>query len=183
MNTITPATLHDRLKQGAPGVLIDVRTPAEYAAVHAENARNLPLESLQPEQLAGETQPVYLLCKSGARASNACNKLLSAGLSNVTVVEGGTDAWVAAGLPCVQSGAKAPMSLERQVRIAAGALVATGVALGFLVHPVAFLLSGFVGCGLVFAGITDTCAMGMLIARMPWNQCGPNNNNAACCGR
>ena len=82
--------------------------------------------------------------------------------------KGGTLAWDKAGLP-VQRGQKA-MSLERQVRIAAGSLVFTGAALGFFVHPYFIGLSAFVGAGLVFAGITDTCGMGMMIAKMPWNQ-------------
>ena len=75
-----------------------------------------------------------------------------------------------AGLPVVRG--KKAVSLERQVRIAAGSLVVIGVALGLLVHPVLFGLSGFVGAGLVFAGVTDTCGMGMMLARMPWNRRG-----------
>jgi hypothetical protein len=103
----------------------------------------------------------------------ACEKLLAAGLADAISVEGGTAACEAAGVPVVR-GRKA-MSLERQVRIAAGALVATGAALAaFGPDPTWRLigagLAGFVGCGLVFAGVTDTCGMAMLLARMPWNQ-------------
>ena len=83
-------------------------------------------------------------------------------------MEGGTSAWQSAGLPVVKG--KQVMSLERQVRIAAGALVVLGAVIGHFVHPGGFALSAFVGAGLVFAGITDTCGMGMLIARMPWNR-------------
>ncbi|MCA9056758.1 MAG: DUF2892 domain-containing protein, partial [Planctomycetaceae bacterium] len=105
--------------------------------------------------------------KSGNRGKQACEKLEAAGV-HVVNVEGGTQAWEAAGLPVVRG--KKAMSLERQVRIAAGAIVLTGV-LPSLYNEHFIWLSGFVGAGLMFAGITDTCAMGMLIAKMPWNQC------------
>ena len=97
-----------------------------------------------------------------------CHKLEAAGFEKVVNVEGGTSAWLDTNLPSV-AGKKA-ISLERQVRIAAGSLVVIGVALGHFVAPGWFGLSAFVGAGLVFAGVTDTCGMGMLIARMPWNR-------------
>jgi len=97
-----------------------------------------------------------------------CQKLKSAGFEKVVNVEGGTSAWNDSGLPVI-TGKKA-MSLERQVRIAAGSLVVIGAAVGHFMHPGGFALSAFVGAGLVFAGVTDTCGMGMLIARMPWNR-------------
>jgi rhodanese-related sulfurtransferase len=160
---------------------IDVRTPAEYAQIHAQGTRNIPLDQLDPQTLASSRQaspdtPLYLICKGGGRSANACQKLLAAGLTNVLSVDGGTTAWEAAGLPVVRGGGKV-ISLERQVRIAAGLIVLLGVLLGYLLHPAAFALSGFVGAGLVFAGISDTCAMGMLLAKMPWNRCA---NGAAC---
>lgn len=170
---ITPTELL-RLKQNDPSLeLIDVRTPAEFGEVHVEFARNLPLDRLDPAKLKTERngrsgQPLYVLCRSGSRSKMACDKLTAAGVENIVNVVGGTEACRAAGLPVIK-GAKA-MSLERQVRIAAGALVFTGTVLGFFVHPGFYGLSAFVGAGLVFAGITDTCAMGMLIAKMPWNQ-------------
>ena len=112
-----------------------------------------------------------MICKSGGRGRQACEQLIAAGFSNVVNVDGGTQAWDAAGLP-VMRGKKA-ISLERQVRIAAGSLVLTGAVLSQLVHPWWIGLSGFVGAGLIFAGITDTCGMGLLLARMPWNNVGP----------
>src|SRR5262249_15855431 len=105
---------------------------------------------------------------TGTRAKMARDRFRAAGFDNVVCVEGGTLAWDAAGLP-VKRGRKA-MSLERQVRIAAGSLVLLGVALGFFVHEALFGLSAFVGAGLILAGLTDTCGMGMLLARMPWNR-------------
>ena len=84
-------------------------------------------------------------------------------------MEGGTQAWVAAGLPAVK-GSKSAISIERQVRIGAGILVLTGIILGFLFHPAFFALSAFIGAGLVFAGVTDWCGMGLLLAKAPWNR-------------
>ena len=112
-------------------------------------------------------KPIYVMCQSGNRAKRAAEKIEKAGIDSVSVIEGGMNAWEAAGLP-VQRG-RTTLSLERQVRIAAGTLVLLGVVLGFSVTPVMYALSGLVGAGLIFAGITDTCGMGLLLARMPWN--------------
>ena len=173
MNTITPERLHEIHESGEPVELIDVRTPVEFREVHAEYARNVPLDSLDVQKLTagrnGRTgKPLYIICQSGNRSAKACEKFLACGHGEVVSVDGGTKAWDEAGLPVIRG--KKAVSLERQVRIAAGFLVLSGVVLGFAVHPAFFGLSGFVGAGLMFAGITDTCAMGMLIARMPWNQ-------------
>jgi rhodanese-related sulfurtransferase len=172
MQTISPQELSDLLSRGK-AELIDVRTPAEYREVHIEGARNVPLDRLQPDSLMAarngqSDQPLYLTCKSGKRGSQACQKFIDAGFDRVVNVDGGVDAWESAELPVVRG--KKTISLERQVRIAAGLLVFTGVALGYWVHEAFLILSGFVGLGLVFAGITDTCGMGMLLAKMPWNQ-------------
>jgi len=170
--TVTPKQLHEMVCAGASVDLIDVRTPVEFREVHVPFARNLPLDQLEASKIAsqraGNDAPLYVICRSGGRGKQACDKLIAAGCTNVVNVEGGTQAWDQAGLQVVRG--KKAMSLERQVRIAAGALVLTGVVLGALVHPYFYGLSGFVGAGLIFAGVTDTCAMGMLIARMPWNQ-------------
>ncbi|MFM8290805.1 MAG: rhodanese-like domain-containing protein [Planctomycetia bacterium] len=173
--TISPASLADLRRRGEKVTLIDVRTPAEFGEVHVDFAHNIPLDRLGPQDVAAaaEAGPVYFVCKSGGRSQKACEKLLAVGLKNVVSVEGGTAACEAAGIPVVR-GRKA-MSLERQVRIAAGALVAIGAALAAFGpdetwRRIGAGLAGFVGCGLVFAGVTDTCGMAMLLARMPWNQ-------------
>lgn len=168
--TITPQELAQRQESGESVRLLDVRTPAEFSEVHVTFAQNMPLDSLNPDALKSEAAdaPLYVICRSGSRGRQACERLQAAGLK-VRNVEGGTAAWEAAGLPVARSGRKV-MSLERQVRIAAGLLVLTGVSLGWLVHPALYGLSAFVGGGLVFAGITDWCGMGMLMAKMPWNQ-------------
>lgn len=179
MNTLTPNQLREICQSGQCIELIDVRTPVEYREVHLDAARNVPLDQLNPAQVMqgrGDS-PLYVICRSGSRGKQACELFQKAGYSNVINIEGGTMACVEAGLPVVR-GQKA-MSLERQVRIAAGLLVLTGVGLGF-VHPGFFGLAGFVGAGLVFAGITDTCGMGMLLAKMPWNQCSGSCSSGTC---
>ncbi len=171
--TIAPRDLAARHRAGDPVELIDVRTPVEFREVHCPLARNVPLSDLDPRAVVaarhGRTdRPLYVICKSGARGKQACEKFIAAGFTTVVNVEGGTSAWAECGLP-VNRGKKA-VSLERQVRIAAGSLVLVGAVLGFFVHPYLIGLSAFVGAGLVFAGVTDTCGMGLVLARMPWNR-------------
>ena len=151
------------------GLLVDVRTPAEFGQAHAPGATLLPLSDINDKAVSDLSagKPVYLMCQSGKRARQAAEKIEKAGVNAVSVIDGGMNAWEAAGLP-VQRG-RTMMSLERQVRIAAGILVLSGVVLGYFVHPLFYALSGFVGAGLIFAGITDTCGMGLILARMPWN--------------
>jgi rhodanese-related sulfurtransferase len=173
MTTTSPRQLAQLCQSGRTIDLIDVRTPVEFRAVHVEYARNVPLDRLDPAALVAARsgpadEPLYVLCRSGSRGRQACEKFLEAGFSNAVNVEGGTLACIEAGLPVVRG--KNVLSLERQVRIAAGTLVLSGAVLGWFVHPAFIGLSAFVGAGLVFAGITDTCGMGMILAHMPWNQ-------------
>lgn len=152
--------------------LIDVRTPVEFQSVHIPHARNVPLDALDPAAIIRErghrSDPVYVVCQKGGRGRQACAKLQAAGFENAVNVEGGTEAWASAGLPVVRG--RSIISLERQVRIAAGGMALLGVVLAWLVDPAFVALSAFVGAGLLFAGITDTCGMAMLLAKMPWNQ-------------
>jgi rhodanese-related sulfurtransferase len=193
--TITPHELAERKSRGQAIHLIDVRTPVEYEEVHVQFAQNVPLDRLNPMNvLAGHKreEPLYVICRSGNRAAKACEAIFDSGFDNVVNVAGGTQGWEAAGLPVTRG--KAAMSLERQVRIAAGSLVLVGVLLAYFSGNIHFVwLSAFIGAGLVFSGITDTCGMGMLLARMPWNQVtlsGDSANEAAssaqsergCCG-
>jgi rhodanese-related sulfurtransferase len=172
--TISPTELGVLLGAGRVLDVIDVRTPPEFREVHLVGAQNRPLDRLDLEAVAQQRrsldQPLYIICQSGGRGRQACAMLRSSGAHNVVNVEGGTLACVQAGLPVIR-GPKT-ISLERQVRIAAGSLVLLGTALGFFAWPGILLLPAFVGAGLVFAGITDTCGMGLLLARMPWNRSG-----------
>lgn len=183
VTVIKPSELAELCKHEKKIDLIDVRTPVEYREVHLEIARNVPLDRLNATAVmqarnGSASEPLYVICRSGARGKQACERFLKEGFSNVINIEGGTMACVEAGLPVVR-GTKA-ISLERQVRIAAGSLVLLGAALS-LVHPAFIGLAAFIGAGLVFAGITDTCGMGMILARMPWNQVG--EESTSCCAR
>jgi rhodanese-related sulfurtransferase len=174
MKTIAPAELQALLAAQPNLPVLDVRTPVEYAEVHVPQARNVPLDTLAPRELfeAGNLpkgQPIYILCRTGARAGKAAEKFAKDGFGDAVVVEGGTVAWSDAGLP-LERGSVKVMSLERQVRIAAGALTFIGAALAWFVHPYFIALPAFVGAGLVFAGITDFCGMGLLLAKAPWNR-------------
>jgi rhodanese-related sulfurtransferase len=173
--SISVGELAGLLAKGRSITLVDVRTPGEYREVHAEPARLVPLDGLQPaavvqSMVGAKGEPIYVICGTGGRGRKACEKFMAAGFQNVINVEGGTLAWEQAGLAVVRG--KKTMSLERQVRIAAGSLVVLGTALSAFVHPAFLGISAIVGAGLVFAGITDTCGMGMLLARMPWNRAG-----------
>ena len=168
--TITASELSRRCETD-PVTLLDVRTPAEFQEVHIPQAKNLPLDKLDPAGL-DVSSPLLVICRSGGRGQKACEKLRAAGLT-VSNVEGGTLAWEQAGFPVVRG--RKTMSLERQVRILAGGLACAGAILALAVHPWFAGLPAFIGAGLVFAGVTDTCGMGMVLARMPWNQRG------ACC--
>lgn len=179
--TITPEKLAELHQQGGSLQLIDVRTPVEFREVHVEFAQNVPLDGLDPHTImqdrnGNQDEPLYVICRSGGRSEQACGKFRKNGFTNVVNVEGGTVACEQTSLPLVR-GQKA-VSLERQVRIAAGSLVLLGVILAWKVNPGFIGLSAFVGAGLIFAGITDWCGMGMLLARMPWNRC--SSEQASC---
>jgi rhodanese-related sulfurtransferase len=173
--TITPGDLEELRRRGHAVELIDVRTPVEYREIHAEPARLVSLDSLDPNAImrarsGSEGDPLDTICRMGGRGRQAAERFRGAGYTNVVHVEGGPLAWERAGLPVVRG--QKTMSLERRVRIAAGSLVVLGTGLGTFVHPAFLGLAAFVGTSLIFAGITDTCAMGMLLVRMPWNRAG-----------
>ena len=169
--SVLPTDVHTR-GGTSPIRLIDVRSPAEFAAVHAAGATSLPLDRLDAAAItllsAQGQPPLYFICETSNRSSIAAERLLAAGVQGTAIVAGGTKAWVAAGLPVIRG--RAVISLERQVRIVAGSLVALGTVLGWVVHPYFLAVPAFVGAGLTVAGITDTCGMGLVLARMPWNQ-------------
>jgi rhodanese-related sulfurtransferase len=168
MKTISTTQLKNLLDQGKQLCLVDVRTPAEYAAAHVEGAKNIPLGSINTTPLEGMPSPVYLLCKSGTRAKQAQQMLTTRGVQEAYCVEGGTAAATTAGVP-ISYGANQVISIERQVRIIAGALVVLGVVLGVTISPYLLGISAFVGAGLVFAGVTDWCGMAIILEKLPWN--------------
>jgi rhodanese-related sulfurtransferase len=166
--------------------IIDVRTPVEYEQLHVVGAQSVPLDGLDPAAImngragAATARPLYVICKAGGRAAKACEQFQAAGFDSVLSIEGGTEAWEAAGLPVVR-GTGRVISLERQVRIAAGSIVLLGILLSWLVHPAFLGLVTLVGTGLIFAGITDWCGMGLLLGRMRWNNRGGAQPASAHC--
>jgi rhodanese-related sulfurtransferase len=151
--------------------LLDVRTPGEYEGVHIRGAYNVPLGTLAehaPEIRATVDEPVILICQSGNRARQAEAALKECTMRNVHLLEGGMSAWLAAGFD-VELG-RQRLSLERQVRIVAGSMAALGGLLALAVSPLFAMIPAFVGGGLVFAGVTDTCGMAMVLSRLGYNQ-------------
>jgi rhodanese-related sulfurtransferase len=170
MKTISPIELQNLLIARPDLPLFDVRTPVEFSEVHVPQARNVPLDELRPGTLPlRKDEPVYLLCRTDNRSALAAEKFAKEGFVQPIILQGGTQAWIAGNFPVVRGTAKV-ISLERQVRIVAGSLVLIGALLGWFVHRGFFGLSAFVGAGLVFAGLTDFCGMGLLLAKMPWNK-------------
>lgn len=157
-----------------PPRYLDVRTPTEFEACHIPGSVNVPLDRLPDfagKLAADGSGPLTLVCRTGRRATEAARVLECSGVAGGTPLEGGIEAWEAAG-GAVERGRPA-LSMERQVRIAAGLLAATGSLLALTVNPRFALVPLFVGSGLTFAGVTDTCGMALLLARLPWNRRGP----------
>ena len=170
--SLSPTELRELLDTDSPCQLIDVRPYPDFAIGHIRGAQLMPLDEI-PRRLdeIDRARPVVLVCRTGKRSAQARETLDAAGFDQASELAGGILAWQQAGLP-LDIAARAPWSLERQVRVVAGSLVLLGVALGVTVHPAFLGLSAFIGAGLVFAGVTDWCGMGLLLAKMPWNRRG-----------
>ena len=169
IQTISASELANIIAAG--GSVVDVRTRAEFDSAHVVGAQLQPLDQLDAVAYcrhSGTDRPLYILCQSGHRAGIAARQLTAAGHTQAIVVEGGTLAAIEAGLDIAYG--KSTLSLERQVRIAAGLLVLCGTLAGAWIHPAFLVLPAFVGAGLIFSGITDTCGMAQMLAKCPWNQ-------------
>jgi rhodanese-related sulfurtransferase len=167
--TLSAAELAEAQRRGAV-TLVDVRSPAEFQSLHIAGSYNVPLDQLSEHraEFRGIGSPIALVCRSGMRARQAEQSLQATDIPRLHVLDGGVTAWEGAGLP-VRRGRQA-WSIERQVRAIAGGLVLAGALGSVLLWQPLVYLSMFVGAGLLFAGVTDTCAMGLLLARMPWNR-------------
>lgn len=155
-------------KDGA--LLIDIREKNEFAAEHIPGAKLMPLSHFHPEKISNEAhRKIVLQCQSGNRSAKAADKMFAAGFREVAHLTGGLPTWKSAGY-ATEINKKVSISMFRQVQIVAGSLVFLGTVLGAFISPWLLILSGFVGAGLVFAGITDTCAMALLLAKLPYNQ-------------
>lgn len=177
--TITPTELYRIITEGQTPEILDVRTRAEFDKVRIPATTNVPLDQLDVRQYlakrnASTDQPIYVLCKGGTRARMACERFLEAGFDNVVLIEGGIMQWEACGLPVHRD---AP-NVEAQVRVTIGAMNLLGVVLGVTVSPYFLLISAFVSCGLIYAGITGKCPLANALAAMPWNR---TSSAQACC--
>ncbi|APE15899.1 rhodanese-like domain-containing protein [Mycolicibacterium sp.] len=167
---VTAAALRGQLGSVNPPRVVDVRTPGEFRAVHIGGAYNVPLDLLREhrDEIRGHLdEHVVLVCRSGQRAVQAEQALRSAGLVNLHILDGGMNAWEAAGFDVNRGTPR--WELERQVRFLAGIIVALSVLAGAFVSGaqwVAFVM----GIGLAGAAATNTCVMGMMLARLPYNR-------------
>lgn len=169
LHPLTPPQVRERLNAGR-AILVDIREADEFARSHIIGAQSQPLSTWEKAHLSvNPDADVIFTCRSGMRTAGACDRLAARVSGDAFVLEGGLDAWAKAGLP-VATNADAPMEIMRQVQIAAGSLVLIGVVLGFLVSPIWFGLSGFVGAGLTFAGISRFCGMARVLMLAPWNR-------------
>jgi rhodanese-related sulfurtransferase len=169
-SVLTPAQVAEALATTPGTRLLDVRTPGEYDAAHIAGAYNVPLDTLaeHAREVRCVRDPVILICQSGQRARLAEDALREAGMANLHVLEEGVNGWLASGQAVVRGPNR--LSLERQVRILAGVLAALGGVLALAVSSWFALLPAFVGSGLIFAGVTNTCGMALLLARLPYNR-------------
>ncbi|XRQ09128.1 rhodanese-like domain-containing protein [Actinomadura welshii] len=166
---IDATSLRDRLAAPDAPRMLDVRTPAEFAAAHIPGSSNVPLDRLlkQQAELRDSQDEMVLVCRSGARAMRAERALIEAGVTNVHVLDGGITAWEGAGAPLNRNPSR--WDLERQVRLVAGLLVLIGVVGGLFVPGLEWLAAA-IGAGLTIAALTNTCMMGMLLSKLPFNR-------------
>jgi rhodanese-related sulfurtransferase len=172
--TITASEFIGILASDPATQVLDVRTPAEHQESHlAASCCHLPLDQISAANLRqrfpATDKPLYILCKGGVRAAKAAEFLSKEGFTQAIVVEGGLDACITCGAD-VAGEKSAILPLERQVRVAAGAVVLLGLALGVVMHPFFYWLSAFAGGGLIFAGLSGWCGMALLLAKAPWNK-------------
>lgn len=169
MKEITVAELKQEIEANDRShIIVDVRTPEERNTARIRGTINIPMARI-PEQLdfLRLYDAVYVHCGTGGRSSKVCMDLSEHGLLNVVNVRGGLSAWERAGFTILGTGR---LSIARQVRVVAGFLVLLGVVLSLFVHPYFLGISAFVGAGLLFAGLTGTCGMAIVLLRMPWNK-------------
>jgi rhodanese-related sulfurtransferase len=180
-STIAPAQLFAIFGSVRTSELLDVRTPPEYASAHVPGVKLMPLNELNVETVLSQHEPgrpIYVLCQAGARASKAIEQFERAGCYDCVLVEGGTQAWIDAGLP-VHRGAGTVLPLMRQVQIVVGLLSGAGALLALAMNRWFAVIPLFFGCGLLFAGVTGKCGMALMLAKMPWNR--GQSNCSHCC--
>lgn len=170
LEMISPSDASSLLKQNPQAKILDVRSAMEFNQIHIEPSINIPIDMLSSkfDELSQSKQSYLVLCHTGNRAAMAADMLIQSGIHSVKVIQGGIINWQKEKLPVIKG--QGGISLERQVRIIAGSLVLLGVILSFLLHGAFIFISVFVSCGLIFAGITDNCLMGILLMKLPYNK-------------
>ncbi len=169
LNKIEPRQAKTLLDSGK-AMLVDIRESDEFAREHVPGAQHVPLSGFNPADFPGDRGKIAIFhCASGARTAEAAPRILGATFAEVYQLDQGLAGWKKAGLETLVN-RKMPISLQRQVQITAGLMVLVGVILGFTVSPWFFGLSGFVGAGLTFSGLSGTCAMATFLGFMPWNR-------------
>ncbi|MFE0700965.1 rhodanese-like domain-containing protein [Streptomyces sp. NPDC058872] len=169
-STLSPTVLHQLVQEGRPPRLLDVRTPGEFRTAHIPGSYNVPLGTLREhrtELLTHLDEDVVLVCRSGTRATQAERALAEAGLPNLRVLEGGITAWETAGAPLNRGPER--WDMERQVRLVAGSIVLATGLVGLFV-PGAHLIGTAIGAGLTYAALSNSCAMGVMLSKLPYNR-------------
>jgi glyoxylase-like metal-dependent hydrolase (beta-lactamase superfamily II)/rhodanese-related sulfurtransferase len=167
---ISPSDAASVLKQDQQTKILDVRSALEFSQMHIENSINIPIDMISAKigELSRSKQNYLVLCHSGTRAAMAADMLMQSGIHTAKVIQGGIARWQKEKLSVIKG--QGGISLERQVRLAAGSLVLAGIIMGWLLHWTFIFVSVFVGSGLVFSGLSDSCLMGMLLMKLPYNK-------------
>ena len=160
--------LRQEWSSGRNPALIDVRSVTEYASGHISGAVSVPLPELEARRDDIRGEDLIFICERGVRAHMARKALLPC-FPHARVLSGGMHAWRKASFPIVRV-SRSSWSLERQVRLIAGLIMLAGIVLGLTISPAWLAVSVIPAVGLIFAGLTDICPLGLLLGRMPWNQ-------------
>jgi glyoxylase-like metal-dependent hydrolase (beta-lactamase superfamily II)/rhodanese-related sulfurtransferase len=170
LEMISPRDASSLLEQDPQTKILDVRSALEFSQVHIEHSLNIPIDMISAKinEMSQSKQNYLVLCHTGNRAAMAADMLIQSGIHTVKVMEGGIIRWQKEKLPVIKG--QGGMSLERQVRLIAGSLVLLGIMMSWLLHWAFIFVSVFVSSGLIYAGLTDNCLMGMLLMKLPYNK-------------
>lgn len=170
LEMVSPRDAQALVSQDARFKFLDVRSPLEFSEVHIKDAKNIPIDALASkiDELNTSGDRYIVLCRTGNRSPMAADMILQSGAQGVKVMQGGMTRWQKDGLSVIKG--KSVISLERQVRTIAGSLMLFGIIMAWLVHKAFIFVSVWVACGLIFAGITNSCLMGMLLMKLPYNK-------------
>ena len=170
LEMISPRAALELAEKNAGVKLLDVRSSLEHVQVHIANSLNIPIDVLMARlaELNKGHVSYVVFCRTGNRSPMAADMLMQSGIQNVKIMEGGLLAWQSEHLPVIKG--EGGISLERQIRVAAGSIMLAGIILSWLIHPAFIIIALLVSCGLIYAGLTDNCLMGMLMMKLPYNK-------------